>query len=108
MKKIISLLMVACMMVGMLSIMPISIGAATTITIASVDEWMEKLSGKEVGEANINVTAAELDFTGKDVKPAFDFKGTFNGNGVVIKNVNLSASWNEPVLHRPAAHHLPC
>ena len=92
MKKIISLLMVACMMVGMLSIMPISIGAATTITIASVDEWMEKLSGKEVGEANINVTATELDFTGKNVKPAFDFKGTFNGNGVVIKNVNMNTA----------------
>lgn len=93
MKKIISLLMVACMMVGMLSIMPISIGAATTITIASVDDWMEKLSGKEnIGEANINVTAAELDFTGKDIKPAFNFTGSFNGNGVVIKNVNMNTA----------------
>lgn len=92
MKKIISLLMVACMMIGMLTIMPISIGAAGTITIASVDDWMTKLSGKDVGEANINVTATELDFTGKDVKPAFKFKGTFNGNGVVIKNVNMNTA----------------
>lgn len=95
MKKIISLLMVACMMIGMFAIMPISIGAATTITIASVDDWMTQLSGKEVGEANINVTAAELDFTGKDLKPAKKFKGSFNGNGVVIKNANINNEGDE-------------
>ena len=95
MKKIVSLFLILCMMVGMLSVMPISIGAAETITIASVDDWMEKLSGKDVGEANINVTATELDFTGKNVKPAFEFKGTFNGNGVVIKNVNMNTANDE-------------
>ena len=94
-KKIISVLLVLSMLVGMLSIMPISIGAATTITIASVDDWMNKLSGKEVGEANINVTAAELDFTGKDLKPAKKFKGSFNGNGVVIKNANINNEGDE-------------
>ncbi len=83
------------MMVGMLSVMPISIGAAETITIASVDDWMDKLSGKEVGEANITVTAAELDFTGKELKPAKKFKGSFNGNGVVIKNANINNAGDE-------------
>ena len=92
MKKIISLLMAICMMVGILAMIPLTVSAAQTITITSVDDWMEKLSGKEVGEANITVTASELDFTGKDVKPAFDFKGTFNGNGVVIKNVSMNTA----------------
>lgn len=91
-KKIISIALVLSMLIGMLAIMPISIGAATTITITSVDDWMEKLSGQTVGEANINVTADVLDFTGKNVKPAFSFKGTFNGNGVVIKNLKMDTS----------------
>ena len=91
-KKIISIALVLSMLVGMLAIMPISIGAAETITIASVDDWMNKLSGKTVGEANINVTADVLDFTGKNVKPAFSFKGTFNGNGVVMKNITMDTS----------------
>ena len=94
-KKIISIALVLSMLIGMLAIMPISIGAATTITITSVDDWMEKLSGQIVGEANINVTATELDFTGKDVKPAFDFQGSFNGNGVVIKNIIMDTSDDE-------------
>ena len=80
------------MLVGMLTVIPFTVSAAETITIASVDDWMEKLSGKSVGDVNIVVTAAELDFTGKTLVPVQDFTGTFEGNGVVIKNAHVSTS----------------
>ena len=95
MKRIISIILCALMLVGMLSVIPFSAFAATDITITSVDDWMEKLSGQSVGEANITVTATELDFTGKELAPAKDFKGSFNGNGVVIKNANIVNTGDE-------------
>ena len=102
-KKIISIALILSMLIGMLAIMPISIGAeASDITIASVDDWMTYLSGKEVGEANITVTASELDFKGKTVEPAEDFKGTFNGNGVVIKNLTIETSGETGLFRCPS------
>ena len=95
MKRIISIILCTLMLVGMLSVIPFSAFAATDITITSVDDWMEKLSGQSVGEANITVTATELDFTGKELAPAKDFKGSFNGNGVVIKNANIVNTGDE-------------
>lgn len=89
MKKVLSLLLVLSMLVGMIAAMTVSASAATAITITSVDDWMSKLSGKTVGNANITVTADVLDFTGKDVKPVKDFEGTFDGQGVVIKNLTI-------------------
>ena len=90
--KLLSALLICAMLVGMLAIIPFSASAATTITVASVDDWMSKLSGKDVGEANIYVTATELDFTGKTLVPVQGFSGTFNGNGVVIKNANIETT----------------
>ena len=92
MKKLLSLILVLSMMVGMLCIMPTSVAAdENVITIASVDDWMEKLNGKEdLGNATINVTAAELDFTGKELSPIIGFTGTFEGNGVVLKKITMS------------------
>ena len=87
--KLLSALLICAMLVSLLAVIPFSASAATTITITSVDDWMNKLSGITVGDANINVTAAELDFTGKNLAPVQGFKGTFNGNGVVIKNANV-------------------
>ena len=89
MKKVLSLLLVLTMLVGMISAMSISTSAATNITITGVDDWMSKLSGKTVGAATITVTAAELDFAGKTVKPVMGFQGTFDGQGVVIKNLTI-------------------
>ena len=90
-KKIISVLLVLSMLVGMLAMLPITIGAAETITITSVQDWMDRLSGKSVTGKDIVVTAKELDFTGKTVKPIKSFSGTFNGNGVVIKNLHMGS-----------------
>ena len=90
MKKLISLFLTLCILAGLIATLPLSVNAAATeITIASVDDWMSKLSGKTIGEANITVTATELDFEGKKVAPIKGFKGTFEGNGVVIKNLNM-------------------
>lgn len=90
MKKIVGLFLSLCMILGMLAVLPISVSAAGNITIANVDDWMSKLSGKEVGTANITVTADELDFTGKTVEPVQNFQGTFDGQGVVIKNLTIT------------------
>lgn len=95
MKKIISSILTVCLLIGVLAVLPITVGAAEAITITSVDDWMEKLSGQSVGEANITVTATELDFTGKELKPIKDFKGSFEGNGVVIKNANINNEGDE-------------
>ena len=84
MKKIISVLVVLCMMIGIISVLPMQASAAATVTITSVDDWMNQLSGKSAKNCNINVTADVLDFEGKTVLPVKDFGGTFNGNGVVI------------------------
>ena len=102
MKKIISVLVLLCILVGTMSVIPFSVGAAEAITIASVDDWMDKLSGKDVGEADITVTAQELDFTGKTVEPIQNFKGTFDGNGVVIKNMNITTTGETGIFNCPA------
>ena len=100
-KKLLSLLLVLSMMLGMVAVMPITIGAADTITITSVDDWMDMLSGKTATNKNIVVTADVLDFAGKTVVPVKDFSGTFDGQGVVIKNLTIigdSSTGNEAGL----------
>ena len=99
MKRTLSIILCALMRVGMLSVIPFSAFAATDITITSVDDWMEKLSGQNVGNANITVTATELDFTGKELAPVDGFTGTFNGNGVVIKNANVVTTGETGLFH---------
>ena len=99
-KKILSILLVLSMMVGMLSIMPISIGAAELAgagtegdpyLIESVEDWNTFATDYANGStAYVKVTAEELDFNGTAPKQINKFKGTLDGNGVVIKNVNMS------------------
>ena len=98
MKKLISILVLMCMTVGLLAVMPVGVSATdevavtadnADIVINSVEDWMEKLSGKTVGEQTVFVNAAVLDFDGVEVAPIVDFKGHFNGNGVIIKNMNM-------------------
>lgn len=90
-KRLISIVVLLCMTLGVFSAMSFSVSADDgTVTIASVDDWMEKLSGKTVGNANIVVTARELDFDGKTVEPVQGFSGYFDGKGVVIKNMTIT------------------
>ena len=100
MKKIISVLVVLCMMIGIISVLPMQASAAATVTITSVDDWMNQLSGKSAKNCNINVTADVLDFEGKTVKPVKDFNGTFDGNGVVIKNLIIDNTGDEVGLFK--------
>ena len=93
-KKILSIVLVLSMLVGMLAVMPISVGAAETITITSVQDWLDYVSGKDVSGKNITVASGveTLDFSGKTVSPAQKFSGTFDGNGVVIKNLTITTT----------------
>ena len=91
-KKIFSALLVGAMLVSLLAIIPFSASAATTITVASVDDWMNKVDNANLGNAIINVTATELDFTGKNLSPISGFSGTLNGNGATFKNINMSGT----------------
>ena len=97
-KKILSMLLVLTMLVGMLAVMPLTANAAEVtasnadIVINSVSDWMNKLSGKSVGEKTVFVNAKELDFSGQNVQPIKGFTGHFNGNGVIIKNMNITTS----------------
>ena len=88
--KLLSALLICAMLVGMLAVIPFSASAATTITVASVDDWMSKVDNKTLGNAIINVTATELDFTGKNLSPIDGFSGTLNGNGATFKNITMS------------------
>ena len=93
-KKILSLLIVLSMLVSMLTVMTVNaVADENVITIASVDDWMEKVNGKnDLGNKTINVTADELDFKDKELTPVTKFSGTFEGNGVVMKNITMSGS----------------
>ena len=101
-KKILSILLVLSMMVGMLSVMPISISAAELAgagtegdpyKIGSVDDWNYFANNiSDYSESYVEVTASELDFGGSSPKKIKNFKGTLDGNGVVIKNVNMSGN----------------
>ena len=88
--KLLSALLICAMLVGMLAVIPFSASAATTITVASVDDWMNKVDNANLGNAIINVTATELDFTGKNLSPIGGFSGTLNGNGATFKNINMT------------------
>ena len=92
-KRILSILLLMCLTVGAFSVMPLSAsaesGADADIVINSVDDWMNKLSGKTIGNKTVFVNAKVLDFEGKEVLPIEGFKGHFNGNGVIIKNMEI-------------------
>ena len=91
-KKILSCLLVLSMLIGMLAAMPLGVMAASdTIEINSVSDWMEYVNGKnDLGSKNIVVYADELNFSGQTLAPITNFSGTFDGKGVVIKNVQMS------------------
>ena len=90
-KRIISALLVILTVIGLAMSMPLQALAESnpTLTISSVDDWMSMMSGKSVTGKDILVTAEELDFKGLTVKPVKDFCGTFDGNGVIIKNLAI-------------------
>ena len=102
-KRILSILLLMCLTVGAFAVMPLSasaeVGADADIVINSVDDWMNKLSGKTIGNKTVFVNAKVLDFEGKEVLPIEGFKGHFNGNGVIIKNMEMITDGETGIFH---------
>ena len=98
--KLLSIVLVLTMLVGMLTVIPFTVSAAALsgsgtqsdpILITSVADWntfAENVS--TYATSYVKVTAAELDFGGTAPKQVVKFKGTLDGNGVVIKNAVMS------------------
>ena len=98
--KLLSIVLVLTMLVGMLTVIPFTVSAGTLtgsgtesdpILITSVADWntfAENVS--DYATSYVKVTATELDFGGAAPKQIVNFKGTLDGNGVVIKNVVMS------------------
>ena len=103
-KKVLSLFLVLSMLFGMLAMMPISVSAATEYIIEDVDDWIALSEMSSVGEATITVTAKVLDFKNETVAPIKGFRGTFNGNGVVIKNMNVSTTGETGLFRCPSGN----
>lgn len=107
MKKIVSLLIVACLMVGMLAVMPIFASASQDeIEISSVEEWMLYVDGANVdkdgnykySDAKFVITADVLDFTGRTLTPAKGFNGELDGQGATLKNITIEKDGSEVAL----------
>ena len=98
--KLLSIVLVLTMLVGMLTVIPFTVSAAALsgsgtesdpYLITSVSDWntfAENVS--DYATSYVKVTAAELDFGGAAPKQVVKFKGTLDGNGVVIKNAVMS------------------
>ncbi|MBE6706070.1 MAG: hypothetical protein E7577_00335 [Ruminococcaceae bacterium] len=105
-KKILSIVLVLSMLVGMLAVMPISVGAADAddgvlsgkgtendpYIIAGLVDWATFVTDKKSAGDYYKVTATTLDFTGKTYNQVASFQGTFDGNGVTITGVNVNSS----------------
>ena len=93
-RKFLSCLLALVIFSGCFLSIPVNTEAATieTVTINSVNDWMDKLSGKTATNMNIIVTADVLDFEGQNVEPVKSFSGVFDGRGVVIKNLTMVSS----------------
>ena len=95
-KKLLSLLLVLSMMLGMVAVMPITIGAADlqqdggVYLIYTEDDWdtFAAMSDKN-GTFKL---MADLDFTGRSVSQVKNFTGTFDGNGKTISGITMHTS----------------
>ncbi len=96
MKKALSIVIILSMLTSALFAFAFTANAEDEITISSVDEWLEFAESPDTSaEAVVKVTAKELDFTGKTLTPINGFKGTFDGQGVVLKNIEMSKNSGE-------------
>ena len=92
-KKILSIVLVLSMLVGMLAVMPISVGAATTYEITDKDTWNYFANNvSNYDNVIVNVEGGVLDFGNTAPKQSSGFNGTFDGQGVVIKGVKMSGT----------------
>ena len=88
-KKILSMLLVLAMLVGIVAVMPMTVGAAAAIVIEDESDWLALCGTKVTGD--VIVTAKTLDFSKDTVTPIQFSNGTFDGQGVVITGVDMEA-----------------
>ncbi|MBQ7354716.1 MAG: hypothetical protein IJW62_04260, partial [Clostridia bacterium] len=87
MKKALSLLITAAMLVAMLAVMAPAAFAAEAVQVGTADELIDVVTKINAGElaADTNITlTADIDLTGKAWKPLKVYNGTFDGNGKTI------------------------
>ncbi|MBQ8288991.1 MAG: hypothetical protein IJX76_09555 [Clostridia bacterium] len=102
MKKALSLLVTAAMLVAMFAVMAPAAFAAETKTVGTADELIDVVTKINAGElpADTNITlSADIDLTGKAWKPLKVYNGTFDGNGKTITgaaiDIAISTAANE-------------
>lgn len=95
MKKALSLLITAAMLVAMLAVMAPAAFAAEAVKVGTADELIDVVAKINAGElpADTDITlTADIDLTGKAWKPIKVYSGTFDGAGKTITGASISAT----------------
>ena len=92
-KRILSIFLVLTMLVGIIAVLPISVGAAEgELTISDLDDW-KTFQDNTSDYTKVKVDADELDFSSYSGSPQISgFSGTFDGQGVVLTGITLNTS----------------
>ncbi|MBQ8381879.1 MAG: hypothetical protein IJX47_01605 [Clostridia bacterium] len=92
MKKALSLLITAAMMVAMLAVTAPAAFAAETKTVGTADELIDVVTKINAGElaADTNITlSADIDLAGKAWTPLHVYNGTFDGAGHTVSGASI-------------------
>lgn len=92
MKKALSLLITAAMLVAMLAVMAPAAFAAEAVKVGTADELIDVVTKINAGEltADTDITlTADIDLTGKAWKPLKVYSGTFDGAGKTITGASI-------------------
>lgn len=95
MKKALSLLLTAAMLVAMLAVMAPAAFAAETVKAGTADELIDVVTKINAGQlpADTNITlTADIDLTGKAWKPLKAYSGTFDGAGKTITGASINVT----------------
>ena len=92
MKKALSLLITAAMLVAMFAVTVPAAFAAESVNVGTADELIDVVNqinaGSLAADTNITLTA-DIDLTGKAWKPIKVYSGTFDGNGKTITGASI-------------------
>ncbi len=95
MKKALSLLITAAMLIAMLAGMAPAAFAAEAVSVGTADELIDVVtkinSGELAADTDITLTA-DIDLTGKTWKPLKVYSGTFDGNGKTITGATINVT----------------
>ena len=93
MKKALSLLITAAMLVAMFAVTVPAAFAAESVNVGTADELIDVVNqinaGSLAADTNITLTA-DIDLTGKAWKPIKVYNGTFDGNGKTITGITIA------------------